>query len=160
MKALIYKDVDKLEIEDVPTPVIGEGQVLVRTDLSGICGSDVSMVKHGMARPDTILGHEPIGTVAEMGSGVEDWRKGDKVLVKTRRVCGRCAYCRMGHTHLCEEMGERLAAVLPNICSPTPTCSCACRTILPRSAPFYGTRLPMPFTHGNSPASSRVTLFS
>ncbi len=108
MKALIYKDVNELEIENVPTPVVAKGQVLVRIDLSGICGSDVSLVKHGMARPGDILGHEPIGTVAEIGPGVEDWKKGDKVLIKTRRVCGRCAYCRMGHTHLCEEMGGEI----------------------------------------------------
>ncbi|MBI5114936.1 zinc-binding dehydrogenase [Candidatus Poribacteria bacterium] len=103
MKALIYKDANTLEIQDLPRPTAGAGQILIRAELSGICGSDVSMVKHGMAEPGSILGHELIGRVAEIGRGAGGWHEGDKVLVKTRRICGKCAYCRMGQTHLCDE---------------------------------------------------------
>ncbi len=103
MKALIYKDANRLEIENVAKPNAGAGEILVRSELSGICGSDVSMVKHGMAEPGSILGHELIGEIAGIGPSVGGWREGDKVLVKTRRICGRCAYCKMGQTHLCDE---------------------------------------------------------
>ena len=108
MKALIYKDTNILAIEEVPTPDIGPGKLLVRSELSGICGSDVSMVKHGMAEPGSILGHELVGSVAEIGPGVEGWRKGDKVLVKTRKRCGQCAYCKMDQPHLCDRKASEL----------------------------------------------------
>ena len=108
MKALIYKDTNSLEIEDIPTPGIGAGQLLVRSELSGICGSDVSMVKHGMAEPGSILGHELVGSVAEVGPSVEDWSRGDTVLVKTRKKCGQCAYCRMDQPHLCDKKASEL----------------------------------------------------
>jgi len=108
MKALIYKDKNRLEMQEVPTPDIGPGQLLVRSELSGICGSDVSMVKHGMAEPDSILGHELIGSIVDIGSGVEGWSKGDQVLVKTRKQCGRCAYCKMDQPHLCDKKASEL----------------------------------------------------
>ena len=108
MKALIYRDANMLEIEEVSTPDIGPGQLLIRSELSGICGSDVSMVKHGMAEPGSILGHELIGRVVEVGPGVEGWSEGDKVLVKTRKKCGRCAYCRMDQPHLCDKKASEL----------------------------------------------------
>ena len=77
MKALIYKDTNILAVEEVPMPEIEPGTVLVRSELSGICGSDVSMVKHGMAEPGSILGHELIASISELGPGVEGWQKGD-----------------------------------------------------------------------------------
>jgi 2-desacetyl-2-hydroxyethyl bacteriochlorophyllide A dehydrogenase len=103
MQALIYKDVNTLEMEEVPTPKVEAGQLLIKAELSGICGSDVSMVKHGMAEPGSILGHELIGSIADLGPGVSGWNAGDKVLVKTRRICGKCAYCKMDKPHLCDE---------------------------------------------------------
>jgi 2-desacetyl-2-hydroxyethyl bacteriochlorophyllide A dehydrogenase len=97
-----------LEVEEVPVPRVKSGHMLVRTDLSGICGTDVSMIKHDMAQPDTILGHEPIGTIAEVGPGVSGWTVGERVIVETRPSCGRCAYCSAGMTHLCERMSGEL----------------------------------------------------
>ncbi len=103
MKALVYKDQNRLEVEEAPTPVPQAGQLLIRSELSGICGSDISMVKYGMATPGSILGHELVGEIAEAGTGVEGWNVHDRVLVKTRRICEKCAYCRMGQPHLCDE---------------------------------------------------------
>ncbi|GAB4333191.1 MAG: (R,R)-butanediol dehydrogenase [Candidatus Abyssubacteria bacterium] len=120
MRALIYKDANRLEIEEISLPQCGPGTLLVRVELSGICGSDVSMVKYGMAQAGSILGHELIGSIAEIGPGVRGWKQGDKVLVKTRRICGHCAYCKMGKPHLCDEKSGELGGGYAEYMAVTP----------------------------------------
>jgi D-arabinose 1-dehydrogenase-like Zn-dependent alcohol dehydrogenase len=76
VKALLLSDLDHLEYVDVPTPVIGHGDVLLRVEACGICGSDVHGMDGSSGRriPPLIMGHELAGVVAEAGSAVETGR--------------------------------------------------------------------------------------
>jgi L-iditol 2-dehydrogenase len=100
---------DHVQIQDVPTPVTGEHDVLIRVACAGICGSDQKMF-HGMMgsehgiRPPVTLGHEFSGVVAEVGSAVEDLAPGHRVTCETHAVtCGHCQYCRTGFPGMCRE---------------------------------------------------------
>lgn len=95
-----------VEVVDVPDPVPGEGQVLIRVERAGICGTDLHIL-HGQfskVRPPVSLGHEFAGVVAEVGSKVEGWLPGDRVAVESEAFsCGRCPYCSTDLTNLCPE---------------------------------------------------------
>ena len=80
MKAAVYIEKQRLEVQDVPAPAPGPGQVLVKVKYCAICGSDVHRFQHGMVRPGAVLGHEYCGTVAEVGDGVDGWQPGDRVI--------------------------------------------------------------------------------
>lgn len=80
MRAAIYRAKGRLEIEDVPTPEPGPGQILVKVGHVAACGSDVHRVFHGHVSSGVVLGHEFSGTVAEVGEGVGRWRVGDRVV--------------------------------------------------------------------------------
>lgn len=104
MKALVLKDYKQFAYEEVPAPVAGPGEVLVAVKACGICGSDV----HGMdgstgrRRPPIIMGHEAAGVIAEAGSGVNGWQRGEAVTFDSTIYCGQCEYCRRGQINLCD----------------------------------------------------------
>ena len=78
MRAVLYEGPKKMKMVDIPKPVAGPGQVVVKVSLCGICGTDVHAYMHeGILFPGTVLGHETIGTVAEIGSGVEGFKIGE-----------------------------------------------------------------------------------
>jgi alcohol dehydrogenase, propanol-preferring len=103
---------EDLRIDQVPMPVPGRGEVLVRIRACGVCASDLHVVTgvtpHGPELPQ-ILGHEPAGEVAALGDGVEDWLVGDRVAMLAARPCGRCGYCTAGRENLCTSV--RVAGV-------------------------------------------------
>jgi len=108
MKAAVFKDVGVLSIEDRPKPAVrGPDDVLLRVRACGICGSDLHILhvppRHP-ATPDTILGHEFIGDVAEVGSAVTAVKPGDRVAVRPILTCGTCRECLSGRPNLCETM--------------------------------------------------------
>ena len=80
MKAAVYKEKQRLVVEEVPTPSPGPGQVLIRVTQCAICGSDVHRFQHGMLRPDAVMGHEYCGVIAELGEGVNEKKVGDRVV--------------------------------------------------------------------------------
>ncbi|MFQ5827505.1 MAG: zinc-binding dehydrogenase, partial [Dehalococcoidia bacterium] len=90
-------------IEEVPTPQIGAGEVLVRVAACGICRTDLEYLKEIRTpkEPPIILGHEPSGIIEEVGDEVESLRKGDRVIISCIVPCGRCPACRSGHQNLC-----------------------------------------------------------
>jgi alcohol dehydrogenase/L-iditol 2-dehydrogenase len=96
---------DSVELRDVPAPVPGPGQVLIRVAAVGICGSDIEMWHQDASWPinvPVILGHEFSGSIAALGPGVEGWAVGDRVTCETHAsVCGRCPACRQGLPNLC-----------------------------------------------------------
>ena len=95
------------EIEDVEIDRPGEGEVLLRTAASGICHSDLTVLKGGLPfPPPCILGHEPAGVVEEVGTGVEDFSPGDHVIGCTTRWCGVCRFCTEGRPYLCPTQYE------------------------------------------------------
>jgi alcohol dehydrogenase len=97
MKALVYYGAGKSSWEDVADPGIEDPEdVVVRVDAFTICGTDLHILRGDVPEvaPGTILGHEALGTVAEVGPGVRTVAAGDRVLVSCITACGRCRYCR------------------------------------------------------------------
>jgi threonine dehydrogenase-like Zn-dependent dehydrogenase len=106
MRALVTGEPGHVEVREVPDPVAGAGQVLVRVSHCGICGSDVNAVQSGRAAPGRILGHEVSGVIAEAGRGVAGWHAGDKVAVNPTGSCGRCRLCTRGLPTQCPELPD------------------------------------------------------
>ena len=104
MKALVYHGPGKRAWEDVPDPAIqAPTDAIVRIDSSTICGTDLHILKGDVPEvtPGTILGHEAVGTVVEVGSAVTTLEPGDRVLVSCITSCGRCRFCKEGRYGLC-----------------------------------------------------------
>ena len=80
MKAAVYKGNKRFEIEDIPTPEPGPGQVLLKVSYCGICGTDVHAFFYDRVAPGTVMGHEYCGTIAKIGPGVSGWKEGDRIL--------------------------------------------------------------------------------
>jgi 2-desacetyl-2-hydroxyethyl bacteriochlorophyllide A dehydrogenase len=92
-----------LRLEDVPWPVAGPGEVVVRVAACGICGSDVHFLE-GMPVPAALpltLGHEPAGVVEAVGANVKGWKPGDRVAIHLGVGCGSCATCKGGSPSAC-----------------------------------------------------------
>jgi L-iditol 2-dehydrogenase len=104
MKSLLLREYGHLEIADMPRPVAGPGEVLVRVAACGICGSDVHGYDGSSGRriPPLVMGHEAAGTVAALGSGVTKYREGDRVTFDSTVYCGECDFCRRGEMNLCD----------------------------------------------------------
>jgi threonine 3-dehydrogenase len=97
---------DGLWMEDVPEPNVGINDVLIAVDHAGICGTDVHIWRWDAWARRTIqvplvIGHEFTGTVAAVGSNVNDFHVGDRVSGEGHVVCGRCRNCMAGRRHLC-----------------------------------------------------------
>lgn len=97
----MYYSNNDVRTEERPKPAIGDGEVLVRVEASGICGSDV-MEWYRIDRVPLVLGHEIAGMIVETGRGVAGLRAGDRVAVAHHVPCGECRYCRAGHETVCE----------------------------------------------------------
>jgi len=100
--AKYYKNSD-LRIEEMPVPKIGAGEILVKVEASGICGSDV-MEWYRIDRVPLVLGHEIAGTIEEVGAGVKGYKKGDRVACSHHVPCEKCAYCLSGHESVCDTL--------------------------------------------------------
>ena len=118
MRAAMYYGNHKLEIEDIPEPSPGEGQVKVRVSRNGICGTDLHEYYDGpiFIPPDQphpltgkamplVIGHEFSGTVTEVGAGVTDVGEGDRVTIEPVYRCGHCRPCKSGRYNLCTSVG-------------------------------------------------------
>lgn len=93
MKAAVYLGIDRVEIEDLPRPEIGAGELLVRVHTCGVCGTDLKKIHYGLAAPPRVFGHEIAGTVAAVAPGEAEWRVSDRVVVQHHVPCGDCFYC-------------------------------------------------------------------
>ncbi|MCL2060788.1 MAG: alcohol dehydrogenase catalytic domain-containing protein, partial [Oscillospiraceae bacterium] len=105
-RAAFMTDVQKMEIREVPMPKAGAGQVVVKLEYVGICGSDVHYYELGrigrnLVKGDFILGHECAGTITEVGDGVAGLSVGDSVALEPGQTCGECEYCLTGRYNLC-----------------------------------------------------------
>jgi threonine 3-dehydrogenase len=98
-----------VEIADVPEPVAGEGEILVRVEATSICGSDLAIyewrdwVAERMGTP-RVVGHEFCGTVEALGPGVDSVKAGDFIAAETHIVDGTCHQCLIGEKHVCENV--------------------------------------------------------
>ncbi|MFS0867060.1 alcohol dehydrogenase catalytic domain-containing protein [Microbacterium sp. 179-B 1A2 NHS] len=105
MKAVVFHAIGDIRLDEVPEPTIqDEHDAIVRITRSAICGTDLHFVRGTMAgmRPGTILGHEAVGVVTDVGSAVRGFAPGDRVVVNSTMSCGACAPCRDGHTAQCD----------------------------------------------------------
>src|SRR5437870_1832957 len=94
MHAAVYKGQSVVAVEQVPTPEIGAGELLVRVEACGICHSDLKKIEHNLLAPPRIYGHETAGVVASAGRDVRRFAPGDRVVVFHHIPCLDCFYCR------------------------------------------------------------------
>ncbi|MHB0987232.1 MAG: zinc-dependent alcohol dehydrogenase [Bellilinea sp.] len=114
MKALVMKDVGRIEFEQRPIPHVKDpDDVVIKIHAVGICGSDVKIVegKHHF-KPNTVLGHEFCGEIVEIGSHVHHMKIGDRVAVDNNIRCGFCDFCRMGLTSQCVDIKTSALGVM------------------------------------------------
>jgi (R,R)-butanediol dehydrogenase/meso-butanediol dehydrogenase/diacetyl reductase len=104
MKAAVLIDPHNMVVEEVPKPVAGNGEVVLRVGCCGICGTDLEMFRIGSYTPRAILGHECSGVIEEIGPGVAGWTVGDRVVVDDVFPCGRCEFCLGGRERLCRNV--------------------------------------------------------
>lgn len=105
MKAPVFKGVGiPLSVEDVPDPVPGAGEVVLKVGRCGICGTDLHKTSSHVNpfKPGTVIGHEFAGEVVAIGAGVDVLEIGDKVAVLPLASCGRCTACQAGDLRWCE----------------------------------------------------------
>jgi L-iditol 2-dehydrogenase len=93
MLAAVYRGVNDVRVETVPVPEIEAGELLVKIDTCGICGTDLKKIATGSHSAPRIFGHEMSGTVAKVGGG-STFKVGDRVMVFHHIPCGECYYCR------------------------------------------------------------------
>jgi alcohol dehydrogenase len=104
MEALVYHGPGDRAWESVPDPVIqAPTDAVVRIDAATICGTDLHILKGDVpeVQPGTILGHEAVGTIEEIGNAVTSFTAGDRVLLSCITACGRCRFCKEAHYGLC-----------------------------------------------------------
>ncbi|WP_019810056.1 glutathione-independent formaldehyde dehydrogenase [Saccharomonospora halophila] len=103
MKAVVYQGANEVSVEEVDDPRIEDPtDVLVRVTTTAICGSDLHMYEgRTAAEPGIVFGHENMGIVEEVGSGVAAVRKGDRVVLPFNIACGFCRNCLAGNTAFC-----------------------------------------------------------
>ncbi len=108
MRAIIKsRSAPGYEHGDVPVPVPGPGEILVRVELAAICGTDLHIVNWdrwaaSRIKPPRIFGHEFVGRVTTVGPGVTGIQTGETVTGETHLTCKSCYYCRTGQPHLCQ----------------------------------------------------------
>ncbi|NQT84777.1 alcohol dehydrogenase catalytic domain-containing protein [bacterium] len=119
MLAAVLEDIRRMVLKDVPRPVAGRGEAIVRMKACGICLTDYCAYTGARTnwKPGQIVGHEMSGIVEEVGPGVENFRPGDEVIVSPAIFCGECEYCKSGLQHYCPKGGviggEGFDTVLP-----------------------------------------------
>lgn len=105
MKGVVFLGDRRAVVKEFPVPEPGRGEVLVKMEATGICGSDLHVYRqraeHFAGRPERIPGHEPSGTVVAVGEGVEHVRIGSRVCVNHYRSCGHCKFCASGYFQWC-----------------------------------------------------------
>ena len=102
MRAAVYRGIDDVRVESLDVPAIGAGEVLMRIDTCGICGTDLKKIHTGSHSAPRIFGHEMAGMVAAIGEGVSGFVVGDRVVAYHHVPCGACYYCRKQTFAQCE----------------------------------------------------------
>src|ERR671928_778611 len=102
MRANVFRGKGDIRVEEVERPRAGVGEVVIRVTLTTICGTDLHILRGEYpVRPGLIIGHEPVGVIAELGPGVVGYEVGDRVLVGAITPCGQCRACLSGHLSQC-----------------------------------------------------------
>jgi L-iditol 2-dehydrogenase len=93
MRAAVYRGKSFVSVDEVDTPEIGAGEILIRVEACGVCHTDLKKIEHDLLAPPRIYGHETAGVVALAGRSVTRYRPGDRVIVFHHIPCGDCFYC-------------------------------------------------------------------
>jgi S-(hydroxymethyl)mycothiol dehydrogenase len=111
-RGVVLTDLGRFGVEELELDEPAPREALVRIEASGVCGTDLHVVRTGFHHPlPVLLGHEGAGVVEAVGDGVQHVRPGDRVVLGWRSPCGSCAWCRRGERHLCRtppRPGERI----------------------------------------------------
>jgi len=108
MKALVYEGPGKKSVQERPVPKIAAPtDAIVKVTRTTICGTDLHILKGDVptCTPGRILGHEGVGIVEDIGAGMTQFKKGDRVLISCISSCGKCEYCRRGMYSHCTTGG-------------------------------------------------------
>jgi threonine dehydrogenase-like Zn-dependent dehydrogenase len=106
MKAVVFHGIGDIRLDTVPEPKLKEStDAIVRLTASAICGTDLHFVRGTFPglKEGRILGHEGVGIVEEVGRGVRNLKRGDRVVIPSTVNCGNCSYCRAGYTAQCDD---------------------------------------------------------
>ena len=106
MKAALVKNDSTITVDDVEKPSLGPGDILVKMESCGICGSDLEKVFGKYGKPSRKLGHEPAGMISEVGSKVKDFKKDDRVFTHHHVPCYSCHFCNHGNETMCPKYYE------------------------------------------------------
>jgi len=108
MIAAVLYGKEHLQIESVSVPKIEPGDVLVRVQAALTCGTDVKVFRRGyharMIVPPALFGHELAGDIVAMGSEVQGFQIGQRVVAANSAPCGKCFYCQRGNENLCDDL--------------------------------------------------------
>ncbi len=102
MRAAVYRGQGLLQVEDIPVPEIGPGEMLLKVEACGVCGTDIKKIEKGLLPPPRVFGHETAGIVAKTGAGVTRFREGQRVALHHHIPCGSCYYCGLRAYAQCE----------------------------------------------------------
>ena len=104
MKAAVYLGIDKMEVKQIPVPVVDDNSVLVKMHSCAVCGSDIRIFHSGNSRvtPPQILGHEISGEIVKVGKSVSKFHPGERVAVGADIPCGECIFCKAGIGNNCQ----------------------------------------------------------
>ncbi len=105
MKAVVFYGVGDIRIDEIDEPKLSAPtDAIVRLTASAICGTDLHMVRGTMSgmKPGTVLGHEGVGVIEQVGREVRNFKPGDRVVIPSTIGCGYCAYCRSGYYSQCD----------------------------------------------------------
>lgn len=106
MKAIVWHGIGDIRLDEVPEPTIQDStDAIVKLTASAICGTDLHFVRGTVSPmvPGTILGHEGVGIVEQVGSDVRNLNIGDRVVIGSTIGCGMCSYCRAGYYAQCDK---------------------------------------------------------
>jgi L-iditol 2-dehydrogenase len=101
MQAAVYRGSSIVNVEEIPTPAIGAGEILIRVEACGICHTDLKKIEYNLLEPPRVYGHETAGVVAAVGSGVKRFQPGDRVVAFHHIPCRKCFYCQRKHYAQC-----------------------------------------------------------
>lgn len=108
MKAAVWTGINQIEVKEVPMPVIGQEEALIKVKAAGVCATDYHIISGKLVidEPPAIKGHEICGVVEAINTARTDIPVGTRCVIATSLGCGHCAHCRAGNQYLCREGSE------------------------------------------------------
>lgn len=103
MRVAMYYSNQDVRLEEMPTPQIGPGELLMRVEASGICGTDL-LEWYRLHKAPLVMGHEVAGVIVAVGKGVEWYKEGDRISAAHHVPCNTCHYCLSGHHTVCDTL--------------------------------------------------------